>query len=85
MKLLRRILPLALAAIALTLATHVAAIPPPPEGPPRAYPTEFPLSEPDYNYAAMLMPQLGAGRLNAAQQAYDVCSFWPSEVAFMGS
>ncbi|MFH7242219.1 MAG: amidase family protein [Spirulina sp.] len=48
MKLLRRILPLALAAIALTLATHVAAVPPPPEGPPRAYPTEFPVSEPDY-------------------------------------
>ncbi|HIK46797.1 MAG TPA: amidase [Leptolyngbyaceae cyanobacterium M65_K2018_010] len=48
MKLFRRILPLALAAIALTLATHVAAIPPPPEGPARSYPTEFPLSEPDY-------------------------------------
>lgn len=48
MKLLRRILPLALAAIALTLATHAAAVPPPPEGPPRAYPTMFPLSEPDY-------------------------------------
>lgn len=48
MKLLRRILPLALAAITLALATHVAAIPPPPEGPARSYPTEFPLSEPDY-------------------------------------
>lgn len=48
MKFLRRILPLALAAIALTLATHTAAIPPPPEGPARAYPTEFPASEPDY-------------------------------------
>ncbi|MBW4659307.1 MAG: hypothetical protein KME15_11575 [Drouetiella hepatica Uher 2000/2452] len=48
MKLLRRILPLALAAIALTLATHAAAIPPPPEGSARAYPTEFPVSEPDY-------------------------------------
>ncbi|MDG2617392.1 amidase family protein [Thermoleptolyngbya sichuanensis XZ-Cy5] len=48
MKFLRRILLLALAAIALTLATHAAAIPPPPAGPARAYPTEFPLSEPDY-------------------------------------
>ena len=48
MKLLRRILPLALAAIALTLATHIYAIAPPPEGPARSYPTEFPLSEPDY-------------------------------------
>jgi amidase len=48
MKLLRRMLPLALAAIALTLSTHAAAIPPPPEGPARAYPTEFPVSEPDY-------------------------------------
>jgi len=50
MKLLRRILPLALAAVALalTLATHTVAIPPPPEGPPRTYPTEIPLSEPDY-------------------------------------
>lgn len=48
MKFLRRILPLALAAIALTLATHAVAIPPPPEGSPRAYPTEFPISEPDY-------------------------------------
>ncbi|PSN76042.1 hypothetical protein C8B47_29415, partial [filamentous cyanobacterium CCP4] len=48
MKLLRRILPLALAAIALTVATHTVAISPPPEGPVRAYPTEFPLSEPDY-------------------------------------
>lgn len=33
------------------------------------------------NYAAMLMPQLGAGRVYAAQQAYDVCSFWPVEAA----
>ncbi|MEA5448061.1 amidase family protein [Leptolyngbya sp. CCNP1308] len=48
MKFLRRILPLALAAIALTLATHIHAIAPPPAGPARAYPTEFPLSEPDY-------------------------------------
>jgi amidase len=48
MKLLRRILPLALAAIALTLAAHTAAIPPPPASPARAYPTEFPVSEPDY-------------------------------------
>jgi amidase len=48
MKFLRRILPLALATIALTLATHAVAIPPPPEGPARSYPTEFPLSEPDY-------------------------------------
>lgn len=48
MKLLRRILPLALAAIALTLATRAVAIPPPSEGSPRSYPTEFPLSEPDY-------------------------------------
>ncbi|QKD82837.1 amidase [Thermoleptolyngbya sichuanensis A183] len=48
MKFLRRILLLALAAIALTLATHAAAVPPPPAGPARAYPTEFPVSEPDY-------------------------------------
>jgi amidase len=48
MKHLRRILPLVLAAIALTLATQVHAIPPPPEGPVRSYPTQFPLSEPSY-------------------------------------
>lgn len=48
MKLLRRVLPLLLAAIALTIATRVHSIPPPPEGPARNYPTEFPLSEPDY-------------------------------------
>jgi pimeloyl-ACP methyl ester carboxylesterase len=33
------------------------------------------------NYETMLMPQLGTGRVNAAQQAYDVCSFWPVEAA----
>ncbi|MBE9157031.1 alpha/beta fold hydrolase [Nodosilinea sp. LEGE 06152] len=33
------------------------------------------------NYAAMLMPQLGTGRVVAAQQAYEVCSFWPVEAA----
>lgn len=33
------------------------------------------------NYEAMLMPQLGAGRVVAAQQAYDLCSFWPVEPA----
>ncbi|MBI4783003.1 MAG: amidase [Oscillatoriophycideae cyanobacterium NC_groundwater_1537_Pr4_S-0.65um_50_18] len=48
MKFLRRILPLALAVIALVLATHAIAVAPPPEGAARAYPTEFPLSEPDY-------------------------------------
>jgi amidase len=48
MKLFRRILPLVLAAIALTLTTQVHAIPPPPEGPARSYPTQFPLSEPSY-------------------------------------
>jgi amidase len=41
-------LSLVLAAIALILATHTVAVPPPPEGLARAYPTEFPLSEPDY-------------------------------------
>jgi hypothetical protein len=29
----------------------------------------------------MLIPQLGQGRLVAAQQAYDLCSFWPVEPA----
>ncbi|WP_267313441.1 alpha/beta fold hydrolase [Thermoleptolyngbya sichuanensis] len=33
------------------------------------------------NYEAMLMPQLGIGRVAAAQQAYDLCSFWPVEPA----
>lgn len=33
------------------------------------------------NYEAMLMPQLGTGRVVAAQQAYDLCSFWPVEAA----
>ncbi|WP_179228318.1 hypothetical protein [Leptolyngbya ohadii] len=47
MKFLRRILPLVLAAIALTITTQVHAIPPPPEGPVRSYPTQFPLSEPN--------------------------------------
>lgn len=32
-------------------------------------------------YDTMLMPQLGQGRLVAAQQAYDLCSFWPVEPA----
>jgi len=32
-------------------------------------------------YDAMLIPQLGQGRLLAAQQAYDICSFWPVEPA----
>jgi amidase len=48
MKRLRRILPLVLAAIALTITARVHSIPPPPEGPARSYPTEFPLSEPNY-------------------------------------
>ncbi len=48
MKLLRRILPLLLAVLALTLSIGVNAIPPPPEGPVRTYPTQFPLSEPNY-------------------------------------
>lgn len=48
MKLLRRILPLVLAAITLTITTQVHSIPPPPEGPVRSYPTQFPLSEPSY-------------------------------------
>lgn len=48
MKRLRRILPLVLAAIALTITARVHSIPPPPEGPVRNYPTEFPLSEPSY-------------------------------------
>ncbi|PSN10753.1 6-pyruvoyl tetrahydropterin synthase [filamentous cyanobacterium CCT1] len=33
------------------------------------------------NYEAMLMPQLGTGRVGAAKQAYDLCSFWPVEPA----
>jgi pimeloyl-ACP methyl ester carboxylesterase len=33
------------------------------------------------NYEALLLPQLGTGRLVAAQQAYDLCSFWPVEPA----
>ncbi|HIK43333.1 MAG TPA: alpha/beta fold hydrolase, partial [Leptolyngbyaceae cyanobacterium M65_K2018_010] len=33
------------------------------------------------NYEAMLMPQLGTGRVVAARQAYDLCSFWPVEAA----
>lgn len=48
MKLLRRILPLVMVAIALTISTQVHSIPPPPEGPVRSYPTQFPLSEPSY-------------------------------------
>ncbi len=48
MKFLRRILPLVLAAIALMVTTQVHSIPPPPEGPVRSYPTQFPLSEPSY-------------------------------------
>ncbi|MEB3359440.1 MAG: alpha/beta fold hydrolase [Synechococcales bacterium] len=32
-------------------------------------------------YDTMLMPQLGQGRLVLAQQAYDLCSFWPVEPA----
>jgi pimeloyl-ACP methyl ester carboxylesterase len=32
-------------------------------------------------YDTMLMPQLGQGRLVAAQQAYEFCSFWPVEAA----
>lgn len=48
MKLLRRLLPLVVVAIALTLTTQVHPIPPPPEGPVRNYPTEFPLSKPNY-------------------------------------
>jgi amidase len=37
-----------LGAIAVAVATQVQAIPPPPEGPVRSYPTPFPLSEPRY-------------------------------------
>jgi len=48
MKRLRHILPLVLAAIALSITTRVYSVPPPPEGPVRTYPTEFPLSEPSY-------------------------------------
>lgn len=48
MKLLSRILPLVLLVIALTIATRVHSIPPPPEGAVRNYPTVFPLSEPGY-------------------------------------
>jgi amidase len=48
MKLLRRMLPLVLVAIALIATTQVHSIPPPPEGPARNYPTQFPLSEPNY-------------------------------------
>lgn len=33
------------------------------------------------NYEAMRIPQLGQGRLVAARQAYDLCSFWPVEPA----
>ncbi|MEA5448060.1 alpha/beta fold hydrolase [Leptolyngbya sp. CCNP1308] len=33
------------------------------------------------NYETMLMPQLGTGRVVAAQQAYNLCSFWPVEAA----
>ncbi|MBI4783014.1 MAG: alpha/beta hydrolase [Oscillatoriophycideae cyanobacterium NC_groundwater_1537_Pr4_S-0.65um_50_18] len=33
------------------------------------------------NYDTMLIPQLGQGRLVAAQQAYALCSFWPVEPA----
>ncbi|MFH7242218.1 MAG: alpha/beta hydrolase [Spirulina sp.] len=43
-----------------------------------------PFSDPDQtqiNYETMLMPQLGLGRIVAAQQAYDLCSFWPVEPA----
>lgn len=32
-------------------------------------------------YDTMLMPQLGQTRLLSAQQAYDLCSFWPVEPA----
>jgi len=39
---------ISLTAIALTFTTQVHSIPPPPEGPVRSYPTEFPLSEPNY-------------------------------------
>ncbi|MCX5931266.1 MAG: amidase family protein [Cyanobacteria bacterium] len=39
---------LALGTIALATASQVHAIPPPPEGPVRSYPTQFPLSEPSY-------------------------------------
>ncbi len=37
-----------LGAIAVAVATQVQAIPPPPEGPVRSYPTQFTLSEPRY-------------------------------------
>lgn len=37
-----------LATIAVAFATQVHAVPPPPEGPVRSYPTRFPLSEPSY-------------------------------------
>ena len=39
---------ISLAAIALTFTTQVHSIPPPPEGPAGSYPTQFPLSEPNY-------------------------------------
>jgi amidase len=48
MKRVRHILPLVLAAIALTVSTQVHSIPPPPEGPVHSYTTQFPLSEPSY-------------------------------------
>ncbi|UBF26227.1 hypothetical protein K9N68_32760 [Kovacikia minuta CCNUW1] len=48
MKRVKSLLMISLVAIAFILATRVHAIPPPPEGPVRNYPTEFPLSEPNY-------------------------------------
>ncbi len=70
MKLFRRILPLALAtvALALTVATHAVAVPPPPEGSPRAYPTMFPLSEPDYT----------SKRLRDFSPFTEALAAWPS-------
>jgi len=48
MKRVKSLLMISLAAIALTFTTQVHSIPPPPEGPVRSYPTQFPLSEPSY-------------------------------------
>ena len=45
---------------------------------------QIPFSDPAKTqaiYDTMRMPQLGQGRLVAAQQAYDLCSFWPVEPA----
>lgn len=48
MKRVSSFLVISLVSIALTFTTQVHSIPPPPEGPARSYPTQFPLSEPSY-------------------------------------